>query len=435
MLHKGERRISGGGAIMRNRYLVGGLWFVILVSLLAAFVQLARMMAVTPQLGWPELPLTAGMVLFALVAELGIALVGRRQLYTSMTGFDDAHAARAQIEELFAMTDMLQSADGHDDACQVLRTSALRLLPDYGAALYIFNNSRDRLDLMSTWNLPEAYIAAETLAPVQCWALKRGKPHINEPASGTLLCPHHGEVVSALEVPMMARGVVYGLLVFVTTEAEAMRRLLGIRRLCRALADSMSLALSNIGLREKLRTQSMRDPLTGLYNRRYMEDALERYVSLAERTSAPTAVLMLDLDSFKRLNDDHGHAKGDVVLRDVAAQIVGALRPSDIVCRYGGEELLVILPNCTLENARRKAEMLRTRIESLSDSHNAQVSASIGIAAIPETSASLVDLVPLADAALYKAKRSGKNCVVCADRKVGPDASELELAARGANSL
>jgi diguanylate cyclase len=431
VLHKGELSISGGSAVMRNRYLVGGLWFAILASLLAAFVQIAAMMAVTPGLGWPDLPLAAGMVLLALLAELGIALVGRRQLYTSMAGFDDAHAARAQIEELFAMTDMLQSADGHDDACQVLRTSALRLLPDYGAALYIFNNSRDRLDLMSTWNLPQEYVAAETLSPVQCWALKRGKPHINEPASGTLVCPHHGEAVSALEVPMMARGVVYGLLVFVTTEAEAMRRLLGIRRLCRALADSMSLALSNIGLREKLRTQSMRDPLTGLYNRRYMEDALERYVSLAERTSAPTAVLMLDLDSFKRLNDEHGHAKGDVVLRDVAAQIVGALRPSDIVCRYGGEELLVILPNCTLENARQKAEMLRTRIEALSDAHNAAVSASIGVAAIPETSASLADLVPLADAALYKAKRSGKNCVVCADRKAGPDAPELELALLG----
>jgi diguanylate cyclase (GGDEF)-like protein len=140
---------------------------------------------------------------------------------------------------------------------------------------------------------------------------------------------------------------------------------------------------------------------------------------------------MLDLDSFKRLNDEHGHAKGDVVLRDVAAQIVGALRPSDIVCRYGGEELLVILPNCTLENARQKAEMLRTRIEALSDAHNAAVSASIGVAAIPETSASLADLVPLADAALYKAKRSGKNCVVCADRKAGPDAPELELALLG----
>jgi diguanylate cyclase (GGDEF)-like protein len=206
-----------------------------------------------------------------------------------------------------------------------------------------------------------------------------------------------------------------------------MHQLRAMRRLARAMADSMSLALSNIALREKLRTQSLRDPLTGLYNRRYMEDALDRYVNLAERTGNSTAVVMIDLDNFKRLNDEHGHAKGDAVLRDVAAQLVGGLRPSDVVARYGGEELMVILPGCTLEGASMKAESLRARIEGLSEVHGTAISASFGIAAVPETSTSPADVVPMADAALYLAKQAGKNCIRIAERRAGRD-DQLRLA-------
>jgi diguanylate cyclase (GGDEF)-like protein len=324
--------------------------------------------------------------------------------------------AKEQTDELFAMTDMLQSADGYEDAAAVLRATAERLLPTLGVALYVFNNSRDRLDLTGSWNMPEDYSASETLSPSNCWTLKRGKAHINVAAPGTLCCAHHAGSAATLELPMMARGSVYGLLVLSTAADRRTRaKLTEISRLGQALADSMSLALSNISLREKLRTQSLRDPLTGLYNRRYMEDALERFVSLGERTGTSTAVLMLDLDNFKRLNDEYGHAKGDAVLRDVAAQLIGGLRPSDVICRYGGEELMVILPDCSLDDAKLKAETLRVRIEGLSDMHDAAITVSIGIAAIPETSTSMADIVPMADAALYSAKGQGKNRVVCAD--------------------
>lgn len=193
----------------------------------------------------------------------------------------------------------------------------------------------------------------------------------------------------------------------------------------------MSLALSNISLREKLRTQSLRDPLTGLYNRRYMEDALERFLSLADRSGAPTAVLMLDLDNFKQLNDQHGHAKGDAVLRDVAAQLVAGLRPSDVVCRYGGEELLVILPDCSIDDARIKAESLRLRVEGLSEVHDAAISVSIGVAGVPETSTSQADLVAMADNALYLAKRAGRNCVSCAERRADNTEQRPRLTALG----
>ena len=355
----------------------------------------------------------------ALLFDVLVFMMVRRRLAARSEGYRAAREAKRQTDELFAMTDMLQSADTYEDATAVLQATSQRLLPAYGAALYVFNNSRDRLDLTGQWNMPEGHHVAETLAPSNCWALKRGKPHINDPVGVTLCCAHHSSLAASVEIPMMARGQVYGLLVYVTEGDGAFAALKEIRRLCRALADSMSLALSNIALREKLRTQSLRDPLTGLYNRRYMEDALERYVSLSERTGGATAVLMIDLDNFKLLNDQHGHAKGDAVLRDVASQLVGGLRPSDVVCRYGVEELLVILPGCGLEDAALKAENLRQRIAGLSDVHETAVSASFGVAAIPETATGANELIAIADSALYRAKGAGKNRVVQADRRGG----------------
>jgi diguanylate cyclase (GGDEF)-like protein len=340
----------------------------------------------------------------------------------------DAEASRSRMEDLFAMTDMLQSAETHEDAGAVLRSTAMALLPDLGGALYVFNNSGDRLDLALSWSPEDKFKPADMLVPSNCWALKRGKPHVNDPATDTLCCLHHDDASPALELPMVARGTVYGLLMISAPESAGAARLEQVRRTARALADSMSLALSNIALREKLRTQSLRDPLTGLYNRRYMEDALDRYLSMAERTGESTAVIMVDLDHFKALNDKHGHAKGDAVLRDVASQLVGALRPADVVSRYGGEELLIILPNCPLEDAELKAEMLRSRIEALSESAGVPVSASFGVASVPETSSNRAEAIPMADAALYTAKQGGRNCVRVAEARRATDVQRPRLA-------
>jgi diguanylate cyclase (GGDEF)-like protein len=398
----------------------------------AVCLALAASLTAPPVIAWPATAFALAVVTLMMIASLiysrqAIADFDRQARMFAMT-----KATTKQVEELFAMTDMLQAAEDHDDAGAVLMATAQRLLPDFGGALYVFNNSRDRLDLAKSWNTGEGFHPAEVLLPGNCWALKRGKPHINDPGSQTLCCLHHSGSASTVEVPMMARGSVYGLLVLAIEAEDAFAVLMAHRRLARALADSMSLALSNIALREKLRTQSLRDPLTGLYNRRYMEDALERYISLAERTGSATSVVMIDLDNFKRLNDENGHAKGDSVLRDVAAQLVAALRPSDVVSRYGGEELMVILPNCGLDDAMLKAEMLRVRVESLSEAHGVPISASFGVAVVPETSSSQADVVPMADAALYAAKQAGKNCIRAADRRGNPrEEGQLRLAVTG----
>ena len=354
---------------------------------------------------------------------------GAREARGRKAAMVEAIAARRQVELLFEMTDTLQSASGYNDANAVLRATADRLLPDLGGELYIFNNSRDRLDLATAWDLPDSIITQPAIAPAHCWALKRGKPHINRPGNGALRCEHHKDGDTALEMPMMARGEVFGLLRIHADGEGANERLSAVQGLTMALGDAMSLALSNIALREKLRNQALRDPLTGLYNRRFMEDTMERLVHLADRNQSPIAAMMIDLDHFKTLNDQHGHAMGDAVLRAVSTAISSVLRQSDVACRYGGEELIVILPDCDLESAAGKAETLRQRIEALSDVHGARVTASFGVASIPETATQASDLVALADTALYRAKQAGRNRVECAPRRAGePSASEPHAA-------
>lgn len=366
-------------------------------------------------LGWTEIVAEIAVILaIAWAGPLALREMDERRRTSIL-----AEEGRSQIEALFKMTDMLQSAIGYDDANAVLRATAARLLPDFGGALYVFNNSGDRLELSTQWSWPESSEPAKTVAPSSCWALKRGKLHLNSSGLQTLRCEHQEEPMTVLEIPMMARGEVYGLLLIQASGENAERRLHKSVQISGALADAMSLTLSNIALREKLRTQALRDPLTGLYNRRYMEDALERYANLAERNKSALTVVMFDLDHFKRLNDEHGHALGDCVLTDVAAAVIGAIRPSDVACRYGGEEFVVLFPECTLAEGLVKAEVLRSRIEQLSQNHGARISGSFGIATIPETSAKGKNVIADADAALYRAKADGRNRVVSAtDRPV-----------------
>lgn len=361
--------------------------------------------------------------LASIAAFVSAARRGARESLARASAISTADSAREQVTRLFEMTDMLQSANDLADANAVLRSAATRLLPDYGGALYVFNNSRDRLALSTHWGMGENIDLADTIGVQQCWALKRGKPHLNGPQAETLCCEHHDREHNALELPMIARGEILGLLQIYTKGDDALARLASIASVGAAIADAMSLALANLALRDKLRSQALRDPLTGLYNRRYMEDTLQRVVRLAERERSEVSLLMIDLDHFKRLNDNHGHAKGDAVLRDVAQLIVRDLRESDVACRYGGEELLVILPQCGLAMAASKAERLRVAIEALSETGGAEVSASFGVASIPATSLGTHDVMAAADAALYQAKQAGRNRVICAPPSAAPEAA------------
>jgi diguanylate cyclase (GGDEF)-like protein len=185
------------------------------------------------------------------------------------------------------------------------------------------------------------------------------------------------------------------------------------RLLAQSLAEQIALALANLKLRETLRHQSIRDPLTGLYNRRHLEESMQRELARAQRKQSPLAVVMLDVDHFKRFNDTFGHDAGDLVLQAMGRVLREQLRASDVPCRYGGEEFVLLLPDATFEATKQRAESLRLAVQALSINQNGQplgpISISLGIAMYPQHGDTVENLIPAADAALYRAKRGGRN--------------------------
>jgi diguanylate cyclase (GGDEF)-like protein len=194
--------------------------------------------------------------------------------------------------------------------------------------------------------------------------------------------------------------------------------LVSVRHLAFNTAEQLGLGLVNLQLRESLREQALRDALTGLYNRRYLEERLAQELRRAYRTGTPLAVLLLDLDRFKQVNDVHGHAAGDDLLARFAGLLHDTVRAEDVVARYGGEEFTLVLPGAGAEEALMVAEKVRKRTRRLwidaGKRRVGEVSVSIGVASYPACGEVPEDLLAAADRALYRAKREGRNRVVVA---------------------
>jgi diguanylate cyclase (GGDEF)-like protein len=221
-------------------------------------------------------------------------------------------------------------------------------------------------------------------------------------------------------IPILAQGETLGILHFQSTD-EAPQLEASELSFKTTFAGQVGLSIANIRLREALRTQSVRDALTGLYNRRYLEEVMDREIRRAGRAGQSLGVLMLDLDHFKRFNDTYGHDAGDAVLREAAAFLLKNVRAEDFVCRFGGEEFVVILPTADLEGARTRGERLQTKMRELSILHQGRslgmVTFSVGVAAFPEHGMSPKELMAAADAAMYEAKRGGRDRVMVAAAK------------------
>lgn len=354
-------------------------------------------------------------ILGGAISLLGLLAAFRasaREARARQRAVDEATAAREEIEHLLAMTDLLQSAEDRDDAKAIFLATIKRVLPDLGGSLYLYSNSRDRLDLIAYWGSGEQ--PERAFSPSNCWALKSGKIYHNSGEAGSLTCAHHRGDQGVLETPMAARGEIIGLLCFVARTVDDERRLTEARMVIAALADALSLALSAIALKDKLQQQASRDTLTGLYNRRHLEGEIQRLKGGWTDDCQMLSLAMLDLDHFKQLNDQHGHLTGDTVLRAVGQSLMTELADEDVACRFGGEEFALLMPSTDANGALRRAEAIRTRIERLSDVHGLPISASVGVATVPATLLEANELVGLADAALYRAKREGRNRVVAA---------------------
>jgi diguanylate cyclase (GGDEF)-like protein/PAS domain S-box-containing protein len=326
-----------------------------------------------------------------------------------------------EVMLLNEMGELLQTCLTIEEAYGVIAQFVPRLFPTEAGALYVRADDQNFVAVVAEWGPPgpRAFIVNE------CWALRRGRTHLVERLGSMPRCRHVdvGAPTSYICTPILAAGEALGVLhVRPIPPAESAREerpdgLMDSRQsLAVTVAEHVALALSNLKLRETLRQQAIRDPLTDLFNRRYMEESLEREVRRALRRESPLGVMMLDLDHFKRINDTFGHAAGDALLRALGALLLAHTRGEDIACRYGGEEFTLILPDSALEDTWKRAEQLREAVKQLRIHHGGEllgaVTVSVGVASFPEHGAVPEALLRAADTALYQAKAEGRDRTV-----------------------
>jgi diguanylate cyclase (GGDEF)-like protein/PAS domain S-box-containing protein len=318
---------------------------------------------------------------------------------------------------LAKMGEVLQSCSSNEEIFAAALGFAPRIFPASRGAMALLNAERSLAEVAGAWQncvLPVTVFEASA-----CWALRTGQPHLVVAGDETARCPHAAGVKNTyLCIPILAQGETLGILHFQATD-QAPTLANSELSFKTTFASQVGLSLANVRLRQALRTQSIRDPLTGLYNRRYMEEMLDRETRRAVRSECRLSVLMLDIDHFKSFNDTYGHDAGDTVLRETATFLTKSVRAEDIVCRFGGEEFVVILPMADLKASHARAERIRSKLSDLTVLHHGQslgrITVSVGVAELPQHGTFPNEMLGAADAALYRAKREGRDRVVIAD--------------------
>jgi diguanylate cyclase (GGDEF)-like protein len=298
-----------------------------------------------------------------------------------------------------------------DEAASALRRFAKGPFPNGAGAVFLTSPSRNILAKSFDWGT----VGAETFPPQDCLALRKGHAHYVSSTIADALCAHSEALPprSSACIPLIAHGETIGILHVESAveEVEKLRRVFA-----GAVGEQLALTVANLRLLDKLQAQAIRDPLTGLFNRRYLEETLPRELARADRSGQTLGVFAIDVDHFKRFNDTFGHDAGDSVLRELGALLRSSFRSSDICARLGGEEFVVVLPDSDEEKLVRRAERLGEAVRSLALVHRdlplGSVTISIGVAVFPDAGRTSEELLGIADAALYRAKNEGRNRAV-----------------------
>ncbi|NJL33780.1 MAG: diguanylate cyclase [Chloroflexaceae bacterium] len=312
------------------------------------------------------------------------------------------------------MGGLLQACSDINEAYRVIASSAEKLFEGQAGALYLHQDTANRYTIVANWGelaliVPSfngcscpSIFEQQTCSP--CQAERTPCQHLQGQAGESILC-----------IPLVVWGKTLGILhlhnhTFATSEHRKRWQ-----QLADSVAHHVSLALTSLTLREQLKQQAIRDALTGLYNRRYLDETLPRELQRAARHNQSVTVMMIDVDHFKYFNDTYGHDMGDALLRTVGAFLETHTRSDDIVCRYGGEEFMLVLPGAAMEPAHLRAEELRVGLQSMNIEHKGHLldamTVSIGVATFPDHGTFADALIKSADEALYRAKHSGRNRV------------------------
>jgi diguanylate cyclase (GGDEF)-like protein len=337
----------------------------------------------------------------------------------------------AELKLLNELYDSLQTCNSEKEIFAVCNQFAKRIFPEFEGIFFVYRAGRKVLEPAVVWG--ESVADFDIIEPDDCWAIRKGKPHVVEKRSAGLICPHmdngdklfqpyicvplatHDEIIGLLNLRCPPSFVEAGLSL---DEIGQHRNLEVTQQLALNFAARIAMTLVNLDLRDRLHQQSIRDPLTSLFNRRFMEETLDKEISRALRSGQPLGIIMMDIDYLKRFNDTYGHEAGDMMLRALGNFLQQNVRKGDVACRFGGDEFVLIMPGASATIAKGRAELLVKDVQTIklnySDKGLSGVSASFGVAVFPGHGNSAAALIKAADTALLLAKKKGRSQVVMA---------------------
>lgn len=328
----------------------------------------------------------------------------------------------AEIEILQRLASMLAACNSIEEVQTVLSEIVPKVIGDFTCSVSLVADQGELIETRIEW--PKKWPGLNAFTANECWALRKGRFHISKDQHSSLTCSHMGDNQDrTLCMPLLAHGSAIGLLHVLLVDKEADLNLVF------TLSEHLGLALANLNMQDKLREQAIKDPLTKLYNRRYMDTMLERELNRCQRHEVVTSILVLDIDHFKPFNDNYGHDAGDYVLETLAKSLLVALRKEDVACRIGGEEFAIILPDTDSHSAQACATKISqyVKAEELLFHGNSlgQITVSVGVATYGDNGYDAISLLKSADIALYEAKEAGRDRVKVAKSKITKNVTDI----------
>lgn len=335
-----------------------------------------------------------------------------QKLHDQMSATIEALRRRDRYQTSIAkLSDILQSCHSQTEAYPIIASTARTLFHGTDGAVALVANEMHELETVAEWGAEKANLPRFSFD--DCWAMRTGQRYeVDAPGSGAV-CRHFNSAPQRpyICLPLTVHGETSGLLHLGLHQDSVIDD--ELRHLMQNFGDVVKLSLSNLKLRETLSRQAMQDALTGLFNRHYLTATLPREINRARRAKTPLSLAMMDIDHFKRFNDAHGHDAGDVVLRELGAILRRSMRSGDMACRYGGEEILLVLLNCDLKSAMTRLEQIcldiKTKTFLFRGLPLSSVTVSVGLAQLDSDLATADSLITAADEALYTAKRNGRD--------------------------
>lgn len=387
------------------------------------------------QMNFQLMGILIGMVLLSLSFLIGTSYVSNRQIVHKVEEEQKKQDERIrqrthEIELMHRLANMLAACNNMVEAQQIVSDILPRILGNVNGSVSLMRASRNQLITQLDWG--DIWPGSASFAPEECWSLRKGRAHLSNNDFHSLSCGHMHDMDNnqTLCIPLTAHGNTIGIMHLYFGQGDIKIDPI-TEQLAFSVSEHLGLALANLSLQEKLRSQALSDPLTGLFNRRFFDQKLEEHSMNSATSEQPLSLLMLDLDHFKRFNDNFGHDAGDFVLKEISALLKQSVSDDEIACRLGGEELAILLPHYSMEQATEFGQTLCDAVRSMHLEHKGlslgQLGVSIGVAMYPKPASDTESLVKMADKALYMAKDMGRSRVVNYDEYSRHKAPALEV--------